>query len=420
MRSGAGVRFDQQYDVAVVGAGILGLATALELIRRDPTRKVVVLDKEAGPGRHQTGHNSGVIHSGLYYAEGSAKARLCVAGRRLMLEYCAEHDIPVRLCGKLVVASDESELGRLATLHARGIANGLAGLEIVDEHGITEIEPAVRGIRAVWVPEAGIVSYSRVAAALTDDLTAARVDLRYGAEVMRVHLDAAGARLETTAGAVRASQVIACAGLQSDRIARMAGASPEPKIVPFRGDYYVLRPERRGLIRGLVYPVPDPRFPFLGVHFTPKIDGAVWLGPNAVFAFAREGYRRTDVSLSDLAESVGYLGFRRLVARHWRTGLAEMVRDVWKPTFLAALQRYVPALRGVDLLPGPSGVRAQALDPKGGLVDDFSYDFIGPLLNVRNAPSPAATSALALAREFADRLTEGRGGVGEGVARPTA
>ena len=409
MRNDGRLDSDRRYDVAVVGAGILGLATARELIRRDPSRRVVVLDKESGPARHQTGHNSGVIHSGLYYAEGSAKARLCVAGRRLLLDYCAERDIAVRICGKLVVASDESELERLATLHARATANGLVGLQIVDERGIREIEPAVRGIRAVWVPEAGIVSYSRMAAALVEDLTAAGVDFRYSAEVRRVHLDAGSARLATTAGSVSATQVIACAGLQSDRIARMAGAAPFPKIVPFRGDYYVLRAERRQLIRGLVYPVPDPRFPFLGVHFTPKIDREVWLGPNAVFAFAREGYRRTDVSLGDLAESVGYVGFRRLAARHWRTGLAEMVRDVWKPTFLASLRRYVPELRSDDLLPGPSGVRAQALDVTGSLIDDFTYDFAGPLLNVRNAPSPAATSALALAREFVDRLAEGRG-----------
>lgn len=401
-----------RYDVAVIGAGILGLATARELIRRDPSRKVVVIDKEAGPARHQTGHNSGVIHSGLYYAEGSAKARLCVAGRQLLLDYCAERNVPMRLCGKLVVASDESELDRLATLYARGMANGLAGLQLVDETGIRQIEPAVRGLRAVWVPEAGIVNYSSVAAALAGDLTAAGVDLRYRAAVTRVHLEPGGARIDTATGRVFAEQVIACAGLQSDRIARMAGASPYPKVVPFRGDYYVLRAERRPLIRGLVYPVPDPRFPFLGVHFTPKIDGDVWLGPNAVFAFAREGYRRTDVNLGDLAESVGYVGFRRLVARHWRTGVAEMARDVWKPMFLAALQRYVPELRAGDLLPGPSGVRAQALDRNGALIDDFSYDFVGPLLNVRNAPSPAATSSLALAREFVDRIAEGRGSGG--------
>ncbi|MGH2491828.1 MAG: FAD-dependent oxidoreductase, partial [Candidatus Limnocylindria bacterium] len=235
----------QRYDVAVVGAGILGLATARELIRRDPSRKVIVLEKEAGPARHQTGHNSGVIHSGLYYAEGSAKARLCVTGRRLLLDFCAEREVPVRLCGKLVIASDESELDRLAALHTRGTANSLAGLQLLDERAVREIEPAVRGIRAIWVPEAGIVDYSRVAAAIVEELTAARVDVRCGADVRRVHLEARSARLETTAGAVTAERVIACAGLHSDRIARMAGASPTPKIVPFRGDYYVLRAERR-------------------------------------------------------------------------------------------------------------------------------------------------------------------------------
>lgn len=402
----------QSYDVAVVGAGILGLATARELIRRYPSRKVIVLEKEAGPAWHQTGHNSGVIHSGLYYAEGSAKARLCVAGRRLLLDFCVEREVPVRLCGKLVVASHESELERLASLHARGTANGLAGLQLLDERAMREIEPAVRGIRAIWVPEAGIVDYSRVAAAIVEELMAARVDVRYGTDVRGVDLGARSARLDTTAGALTAERVIACAGLHSDRIARMAGASPTPKIVPFRGDYYVLRAERRPLIRGLVYPVPDPRFPFLGVHFTRRIDGDVWLGPNAVFAFAREGYRRTDISVRDLAESVGYSGFRRLVARHWRTGLAELFRDISKPTFLAALRRYVPELRGSDLLPGPSGVRAQAVDASGVLIDDFAYDFAGPLLNVRNAPSPAATSALALASEFVDRLAEHAGSGG--------
>jgi L-2-hydroxyglutarate oxidase len=406
MRSDGRMSSDQRYDVAVVGAGILGLATARELIRRHPSRRVLVLDKEAGPARHQTGHNSGVIHSGLYYAEGSAKARLCVAGRRLLLDYCAERDVPVRLCGKLVVASDETELGRLATLHRRGTANGLVGLQIVDERGIREIEPAVRGVRAVWVPEAGVVDYSRVASALVEELKSAHVDLRFGARVQRIRLDAGSVRLETTAGTIAAEHVIACAGLQADRVARMAGASSIPKIVPFRGDYYVLRADRRSLIRGLVYPVPDPRFPFLGVHFTRRIDGEVWLGPNAVFAFAREGYRRADVDIGDLADSVTYSGFRRLVARHWRTGIDEMIRDLWKPKFLAALRRYVPELRGADLLPGPSGVRAQALDPSGGLIDDFAYDVAGRLLSVRNAPSPAATSALALASAFVDRLTE--------------
>lgn len=392
------------YDVAVVGAGILGLATARELVRRYPARKVVVLEKEAGPARHQTGHNSGVIHSGLYYLPGSAKARLCVAGRKAMVEFCREHDVPVDVCGKLIVASDEAELGRLEELYERGVRNGLVGLEYVAASDIARHEPAVRGLRAIWVPEAGIVDYTRVAAALEADLRAAGVDLRYGTRVTGLRITAADVRLDTRAGAVTAQRVIACAGLHSDRLARMTGAAAAPKIVPFRGDYYVLRPERRALIRALVYPVPDPRFPFLGVHFTRRVDGDVWLGPNAVLAFAREGYRRTDIDVSDLAEAVGYSGFRSLAARFWRTGLAEMARDYAKPLFLAALRRYVPELTSSDLLPGPSGVRAQALDASGRLLDDFAYDQVGPVLNVRNAPSPAATSSLALASEFVDRL----------------
>ncbi len=303
---------------------------------------MVVIDKEDGPARHQTGHNSGVIHSGLYYAPGSAKARLCVAGRRLIVEYCTERDLPFEMCGKLVVASEESELERLARIFERGTANGLVGLRMVDEREMAEIEPAVRGLRAIWVPETGIVDYGQVARTIA--------------------------------------------------------------AVPFRGDYYVLRTERQSLIRGLVYPVPDPRFPFLGVHFTRRIGGGVWLGPNAVLAFAREGYRRTDIDLGDLAESLTYSGFRRLAATHWRTGLAELARDYRKSLFLDALRRYVPELTDADLLPGPSGVRAQAVDPDGGLLDDFLYDTAPRVLNVRNAPSPAATSSLALAREFVDRL----------------
>jgi L-2-hydroxyglutarate oxidase LhgO len=396
--SGAGT----SYDVAVVGAGILGLATARELVRRYPARRVVVLDKEAGPAAHQTGHNSGVIHSGLYYTPGSAKARLCVSGRRLLLEFCRERDVPVEVCGKLVVASDETELERLASLFERGGANGLRGLRLLGERDIAEIEPAVRGIRALWVPEAGIVDYRRVALALVEELADAGVTLRYDTEVQGFSIGRHSVDISTAHGTVTAAQVIACAGLQSDRLARMAGAAAEPRIVPFRGDYYILRESQRSLIRGLVYPVPDPRFPFLGVHFTRRIGGGVWLGPNAVLAFAREGYRRRDVDLSDLMESVSYRGFQRLALRHWRTGLAEIARDYAKPLFLAALRRYVPQLTAADLLPGPSGVRAQAVDVTGRLLDDFAYDSVGRVLNVRNAPSPAATSSLALAREFVD------------------
>ncbi|TMC30891.1 MAG: L-2-hydroxyglutarate oxidase [Chloroflexi bacterium] len=397
-----------RYDVAVIGAGILGLATARELARRGE-RRILVIDKERTQATHQTGHNSGVIHSGLYYTPGSAKARLCVAGRHLLLEFCNEQDIAHDICGKLVVAVEESELAELQTLYERGIANGLRGLRLVDAQEIREIEPAVRGLRAIWVPEAGIVNYRDVALAIARDTPGVTFGL--GARVIGLRVTSSEVEIQTTGGTARAENVIACAGLHSDRIARMTGAAPEPRIIPFRGDYWVLKPERRGLIRGLVYPVPDSRFPFLGIHFTRRIEGPVWCGPNAVLAFAREGYRRRDVDLGDLAEAVGYGGFRALAAKYWRTGLAELARDLSKRLFLDALRRYVPELTANDLLPGPSGVRAQAIDREGRLVDDFAFDTAERVLNVRNAPSPAATSSLALAKEFVDRLERMRSGM---------
>ena len=397
-----------RYDVAVIGAGILGLATARELARRGE-RRILVIDKERTQATHQTGHNSGVIHSGLYYTPGSAKARLCVAGRHLLLEFCNEQDIAHDICGKLIVAVEESELAELQTLYERGIANGLRGLRLVDAQDIREIEPAVRGLRAIWVPEAGIVNYRDVALAIARDTPGVTFGL--GARVIGLRVTSSEVEIQTTGGTARAENVIACAGLHSDRIARMTGAAPEPRIIPFRGDYWVLKPERRGLIRGLVYPVPDSRFPFLGIHFTRRIEGPVWCGPNAVLAFAREGYRRRDVDLGDLAEAVGYGGFRALAAKYWRTGLAELARDLSKRLFLDALRRYVPELTANDLLPGPSGVRAQAIDREGRLVDDFAFDTAERVLNVRNAPSPAATSSLALAKEFVDRLERMRSGM---------
>ena len=392
------------FDVVVIGAGILGLATARELVTRDPSRRVLVLEKEAAVARHQTGHNSGVIHSGLYYAPGSAKARLCVEGRKLLVDYCQDRGITVELCGKLVVATSEEERGQLAQLRERGRANGVSGIELLDARGLEAIEPAVRGRGGLWVPEAGIVDYTQVAQAIAREIASLGVEVRLEAAVVGLAIGEHEVRIETATGPVVAGSAIACAGLHSDVLARKAGAGPYPKIVPFRGDYYVLRPERRSLLRGLVYPVPDPRFPFLGVHFTRRVDGTVLLGPNAVLAFAREGYRRTDVRLADVVATLGDGAFARFALRHWRTGAAELARDYLKPLFLAALRRYVPALRSSDLLPGPSGVRAQALDADGRLVDDFAFDVAGRLVNVRNAPSPAATSSLALARAFVDRL----------------
>lgn len=391
-------------DVAIIGAGIVGLATARELLIRRPGLRVAVLEKEPGIGRHQTGHNSGVIHAGVYYAPGSLKARLCVAGKEKLLRFCDEQGIPYNLCGKVIVATEPEELPRLENLYERGVANGVPGLEMIGPERLREIEPHVAGIKALYSPETGIVDFGRVARAYAQDMVDRGGLLLTGHEVTGIAERGGVRRLTTSGGEIEARTVIACAGVYADRVARMSGAPEAPKIVPFRGDYYVLRPERASLVRGLIYPVPDPRFPFLGVHFTPRMeDGAVWLGPNAVLAFSREGYRLTDVNLRDLAETLAYPGFRTLARRYWRTGGAEMYRDVSKRAFLAALQRYIPELTADDLLPGPSGVRAQALAPDGTLVDDFVVDQAGTTLHVRNAPSPAATSSLAIAELIADR-----------------
>lgn len=302
------------------------------------------------------------------------------------------------------MALSEDEVARLRELRERGTANGVQGVEWVDEDRIRDVEPHARGLAALRVAAAGIVDFTVVAQRLAGELANAGVELRFGERVVDVQRTRDPVRLRTTRGIVEADRAVACAGLQSDRLARLAGAPSVPRIVPFRGDYYLLRPGRRELVRGLIYPVPDPRFPFLGIHFTRRVDGAVWLGPNAVLALAREGYRRTDLDPRDLFETLAYRGFQRLARRYWRTGMDEMVRDLRRPAFLASLRAYVPELTENDLLPGPSGVRAQAVGPGGEMLDDFAFDTIDRLLNVRNAPSPAATSSFALARVFADRL----------------
>jgi (S)-2-hydroxyglutarate dehydrogenase len=396
------------YDLVVIGAGILGLASARELLQRHPSLRVAVLDKEHRVGQHQTGHNSGVIHSGIYYAPGSFKARLCVQGGRDLYAYCAEKGIPTDRCGKVIVAADESELPRLDELMRRGQANGVEGLEFVGPERLRELEPACVGVRAIWSPNTGIVDYDQVAAAYAADVRAAGGEILPGRRVQAIHRRASGVVLETPVGDVEGRRVVACAGLYADRVARMTGGPPDPRIVPFRGDYWMLRPEQRHLARNLIYPVPDPAFPFLGVHFTRRLsDGAVWLGPNAVLAFAREGYRRSDLNVPELAEALSYPGFQKLAAKYWRMGWEEMVRDYSKAAFLRSLQRYVPRLTAADLLPGPSGVRAQALGPDGQLVDDFVVNVQeDQIIHIRNAPSPAATSSLAIGRLVADQAGE--------------
>jgi len=390
------------YDMAIVGAGILGLATAMELLSRFPALRLIVLEKEPAIAQHQTGHNSGVIHSGIYYAPGSLKARLCVTGRAKLLAFCDAHAIPYDLCGKVIVATDAEELSRLDQLAERGRVNGVSALEMIGPERLRELEPHAVGIKALYSPATGIVDFSRVARAYAQEVTEHGGEIRTNHAVTAITQRDGYNRIETSAGDVTARWIISCAGLEADRIARITGAPRTPQIVPFRGDYYVLRPERRGWVNGMIYPVPDPRFPFLGVHFTRRMDGAIWLGPNAVLAFAREGYRRRDVNVRDLTEIVRYGGFRTLARRYWRTGIDELYRDFRKAAFLKALQRYMPELRMADLLPGPSGVRAQALGEDGALVDDFVVNVEGGALHVRNAPSPAATSSLAIGALIVD------------------
>jgi L-2-hydroxyglutarate oxidase LhgO len=393
----------------VIGGGIVGLATARELLHRRPGTRLLILEKEPDVALHQSGHNSGVIHSGIYYAPGSLKARLCGAGSAEVYAYAERKGIPVERCGKLIVALDDSELPRLHDLHRRGIANGVPEVGLVGPEGIREREPHVTGIAGLWLPSTGIVDFRQVALAMADDVRAAGGTILTSCTVTGLSEFGGTVTVRTSGEDVVADRVLACAGLHSDRVARLSGGPSAPSIVPFRGDYWQLKPERRQLVRNLVYPVPDPSLPFLGVHFTRRItDGEIWLGPNAVLAFAREGYRRRDLRVRELAATLTDPGFRRLARRYWRTGSAEMYRDLSKRAFVAACRRFVPELTVDDGLPGPSGVRAQSLAPDGTLVDDFVVNRQGSrLVHVRNAPSPAATSSLAIARLVADEVVDG-------------
>lgn len=403
---GVGSNIDWRGDLAVIGGGIVGLAVAREWLRRRPNTRLVVLEREAEIGRHQTGHNSGVIHSGIYYKPGSMKATACVAGARQLMEYCDEKGIPYRLCGKVIVATEEDELPRLEDLYQRGQANGVPGLRLIGSEELKEIEPHVVGIKAIWSPNTGIVDYSQVARAYACDIQAAGGEIRTGNEVVGIETRGSATLVTTVAGEYEVKNVVSCAGLHADRVAGLTGAPRDPAIIPFRGDYFTLPPDRRHLVRTNIYPVPDPRFPFLGVHLTPRMNGEVWLGPNAVLAFAREGYRMTTVDPGDLLDIVGNQGFRQFAQKHWRIGLEEMRRDVSRRRFLASLQKFIPELTLADLHPGPSGVRAQAISDDGGLVDDFVVNQHDGVLHVRNAPSPAATSSLQIGALIADRLEQ--------------
>ncbi len=396
----------RRFDVAIVGGGIVGLATAYRLLERHPGLRLVVLEKEPELLAHQSSHNSGVVHAGIYYAAGSRKARLCREGKAELERFCEAHSIAVEHCGKLVVAVSESERPGLEELASRARANEVPGVEIVGPERMAEIEPYVAGVAGLHSPSSGIVDFVAVGRAYAAEVTSRGGEVRTGAEVLAIRRYALGPSeewvLEAAAGEVEASAVVACAGLWSDRVAAMTGHMGHERIVPFRGDYYLLRPEARHLVRGLIYPVNDPRFPFLGIHLTRRFDGQVWAGPNAVLAFAREGYDRLDVAPAELAATLSDRGFLRLAFRYWRSGAEEMVRDFWKPAFAASVRRYLPELRDEDLEPGPSGVRAQSVRLNGEMVDDFSIGGSGRILHVRNAPSPAATASLAIGRELAE------------------
>jgi (S)-2-hydroxyglutarate dehydrogenase len=390
----------------IVGGGILGLATARQLVASQPDAEVVVLERETGLAQHQTAHNSGVVHAGIYYAPGSLKARLCRRGLGLLRDFCTERRLPYEACGKLVVAVDEREVAPLRRLQERATQNGVPGLKWLEANELTGVEPYVTGVAGLHSPETAIADFAAVARAFAQDVSAAGGEIRTGAAAVRVRQDASKPAVELADGSrIEADRVIVCAGLQADRLAIASGEPAEPRIVPFRGEYWRLRPDRAHLVRGLIYPVPDPALPFLGVHLTRKIDGTVLLGPNAILSTARHAYERRRFVARDAYEALSWPGTRRMLRRHWRAGVDEVIRSASKRRFVHEVARYVPAVHSGDVLPAPAGVRAQAIDRDGSLVDDFRLGVSGNVVWVRNAPSPAATSSLAIAEELLARVS---------------
>jgi L-2-hydroxyglutarate oxidase len=388
--------------VIIVGGGLVGLGTAYKLSLRCPSARVTVLEKEDKVCAHQSGHNSGVLHSGLYYKPGSLKARLAVSGIREMVAFCQAHAVPHEICGKLVVAVDESEVPRLKALHERGTQNGLAGMRLLNREQMREVEPHVGGVAGLHVPQEGIVDYAKVSEALQKQIEAKGGAVVLGAKVTALQLRDGEWRIDSTAGEHMADFVINCAGLHCDRLSMLAGEKREVRIVPFRGEYYRIRPERQHLVRNLIYPVPDPQFPFLGVHYTRLIHGGIEAGPNAVLALAREGYRKTDVKLADVWDALTFSGLWRFLAKHKRMSWDELRRSFSRRLFCESLQRLVPEIQVADLAPGGAGVRAQAMSPDGNLLQDFCLLNRPRALHVLNAPSPAATAALAIGVEIAN------------------
>ena len=398
----------RDFDIIVIGAGIVGLATAMELLKRRPGLRLLVLEKEPQVGSHQSSHNSGVIHSGLYYRPGSLKARLCVEGAAAMATFCQEHGISYSQCGKVVLACDSREVASLMELYRRGQANRVPKLRLIGPDEIREIEPHAQGIYGIHVPTCGITDFHKVTQKYAELVTQLGGDVKTGTAVTGI-LRRGGTVVETTSGAFGAKFVVNCAGLQGDLVGQMEGSHPKLKIVPFRGEYYSLTSRGSSLVRGLIYPVPDPRFPFLGVHFTTRVNGEVEAGPNAVLALKREGYKRTSFSVRDAFELAIYPGTWRLARRYWRTGTSEYYRSLWKPAFVRALQRLVPEVRNEDLQAGGAGVRAMVLRRDGTIAEDFEFEVSERAIHVYNVPSPAATASLMIGRYIANAIEKAAG-----------
>ncbi len=391
-----------KFDCIIVGGGIVGLATALRLSAAPHHKKVLVIEKELEVAKHQTGNNSGVIHSGIYYKPGSLKATNCINGYHQLINFCRDNDVPFDLCGKIIVATEESERQSLKNISERGLQNGLTGLKQLSKEELKEYEPHVEGIAGVFVPQTGIVDYAVVARKYAELIQQQAGEIRFGEKVIEVQDNHGTQVVITQKGSYNASLVINCAGLYSDKVARLTSKKVDVKIIPFRGEYYKLKKEKEYLVKNLIYPVPDPNFPFLGVHFTRMMKGGVEAGPNAVLAFQREGYKKSDINLRELAESLAWPGFQKVMAKYWRTGLGEMYRSFSKAAFTKALQKLIPEIEEQDLVEGGAGVRAQACDRTGGLVDDFMILEEAHAINVCNAPSPAATSSLAIGETVAN------------------
>lgn len=390
------------YDIAIVGGGIVGLSTGYQLLSKNPDLKIVILEKEAKIAAHQTGNNSGVIHSGLYYKPGSLKASNCINGYKQLLQFAIENEIPHDICGKIVVATENDQLQALENLFERGQANGLKGIKKLKQEELKEYEPHVTGVSGLFVPQTGIIDYSVVSEKLAFQFQNKGGEIITGAKVIDITQNTSSVHIQTSISSVESRIIVNCAGLYSDKIARMTQSEINLKIIPFRGEYYKLKKEKESLVRNLIYPVPDPNFPFLGVHFTRMMKGGVEAGPNAVFAFKREGYKKSDVNLGELTESLLWPGFRKVASKYWKTGMGEFYRSYSKSAFTKALQKLVPEISTEDLAPGGAGVRAQACDKQGGLLDDFAIFEKERAINVCNAPSPAATSSLSIGNTLSE------------------